>query len=127
MEQNLLLTFTSSIQFGIFGAIIFIIFGWVDNKEWVTDIGRFIFIALGIYALWILLSGQVQVPETSGNVTSRELRVISFFKGIVLCSGICLVSLFLKWMKICYYRFVTLICVVFSLFLFFSVYSLLKM
>jgi hypothetical protein len=124
MEQNLLLTFTSSMQFGIFGAVVFIIFGWVDNKERFTDVGRFIFIALGIYALWILLSGQVQVPKTAGNEISKELRAISFFKGVVICSGICLLSLVLKLFKIRYYRFVTLICVVFSLFLFFTVYTL---
>ena len=124
MGQNLLLTFTSSMQFGIFGAIVFIIFGWVDKKDRITDVGRFVFIALGIYSLWILLSGQVQVPEITGNIVPKELRAIAFFKGVVVCSVISLLSLILKLFKIRYYRFVTVICVVFSLFLFFVVFSL---
>ncbi len=127
MEQDLLLTFTSSTQFGIFGGIVFIIFGWVDKKDRFIDVGRFIFIALGFYALWILLSGQVQVPENAGNIVSKELRAIAFFKGVVVCSGVCLLSLLLKIFKIRYSGFVTLICVVFALLLFFVVFSLQKL
>lgn len=124
MEQNLLLTFTSSMQFGIFGGIALIIFGWIEKKDRFTDIGRFVFIALGIYALWILLSGQVQVPQTTGDIIPKEIRAIAFFKGIVICAGICIISFALKLFKIRYYRLVTVICVVFALFLFFTVYDL---
>lgn len=111
-------------QFGIFGGIVFIIFGWIEKKDRFTDVGRFVFIALGIYALWILLSGQVQVPETTDGVVPKEVRAIAFFKGIVICAGICIVSFILKLLKIRYYRLVTFICVVFALFLFFTVYNL---
>lgn len=111
-------------QFGIFGGIALILFGWIEKKDRFTDIGRFVFMALGIYALWILLSGQVQAPQTISDIVSKEVRAIAFFKGIVICAGICIVSFLLKIFNSRYYRFVTLICVVFALFLFFTVYNL---
>ena len=124
MEQNLLITFTSSIQFGIFGGIVLIIFGWIEKNDLFTEIGRFVFIALGVYALWIILSGQIQVPEDTGGVISKEMRILSVLKGVVICSGIALLSFVLKLLKFRYYRLVTFTFVVFSLFLFFIVYNI---
>ncbi len=121
MSQNLLVTFTSSAQFGIFGAIVLIIFGWVDKKDRFTDIGRFLFMALGIYALWVILTGQIHVPEVAVGEISKEMRIISFFKGLVLCGGISLLSYVLKLMHVRYYRLVTILCMALALFLFFTV------
>jgi len=111
-------------QFGIFGGVAIILFGWIDKKDRYADIGRFIFIALGLYALWILLSGQVHAPEVSGSELPKEARAIAFFKGMVICSGLAAISSVLKVLKIRHYRLVTLICIVFALFLFFTVYHL---
>jgi hypothetical protein len=124
MKQDLLITFTSSIQFGIFGGIALIIFGWIEKNDLFTEIGRFIFIALGIYALWVIFSGQIQVPENTGGVISKEMQALAVFKGVAVCSGIALLSFILKLVKFRYYRLVTLIFLVFALFLFFTVYNI---
>lgn len=125
MKTDLLLTFTSSMQFGLFGAIAVSIFGWMDKKDRFSDIGRYIFIALGFYALWILSSEQIQVNETiTTDKTSRAIQTIMFFKGIVACALFAIIAFLLKIFKIRYYRFISVICIIFAIFLFFIVYRL---
>lgn len=126
MGQNLLLTFTSSLQIGLFGGMVLILLGWIEKKEIYTDIGRYLFLALGVFAVWVLMSGQIQVPKIIDNNIPKEIRMIALLNGIVICSGIVLLSIILKILKIKYYRITTVVIFVFALFLFFTLYNLQK-
>lgn len=122
--HNLLLTFTSTTQWGLFLGVALIIFGWVEKKPSFADYGRYAFILLGIYALWIIYSGQITVPPPVDGQLSKEAQILAFFKGIVVLGGLSVIATALKLFKIKYHQFVTIGLILWALFQFFIVYRL---
>lgn len=126
MEQDILLTTMSAAQLGVFAGLAFLVYGWIDKKPVIADIGQAIFIVLGIYALWVIATGRIILPEQAVEIT-KEARIALLLKGTMVSAGIAICSLILKLLKIKYHKPATVILMVFSLLLFVLIYNIQKM
>jgi len=125
MDRQAFLTLTSSSQWLLFLALAMIIFSWVERKKWAQITGQAVFVALAIFAVWVLQSGQIEVPATTGAETvSAEIRAITFFKGLAFCGVVAAIGLILHGKKSTLAKIPNLILIPVALLLFFMVYSL---
>ena len=99
MISNSLLSLTSVSQWGLFLGIAFIIFGWIEKREKFVLAGLLAFLMIGFLTLWILLTDQIHVPDITNGIISKQAKVLAFFKGIALFSGLNLVTLLLTVFK----------------------------
>jgi hypothetical protein len=84
MGTNYLLL-TSLSQWGLFLGIGLICYAGIEKKFNLLMAGQSVFIALSLFALWILLSHQIVVPEFTGDQLPKEARTVSYF---VTLSGV---------------------------------------
>lgn len=119
MLFNSLLGLTSISQWSLFTGIGLIIFGFIEKKENFILWGQIVFIILGFLALYVLFSNGIIVPETDQGIISKELKVLAFFKGVVLFMILTIVSTILKLFKFRYWKFSVYIITFFALSLFF--------
>jgi hypothetical protein len=125
MNSISLLGLTSISQWTLFAGIALILFGIVEKSEKIMLGGQVIFLLLGFFALYILVNDVILVPQiVVGNPVPKELRVLSFFKGIVLFTGLTIISLILKIFKLRFQRTSLYLLVFFALMLFFMVFNI---
>ena len=127
MVSNSLLGLTSVSQWALFVGIALILFGWIEKKEKFVLAGQLIFLALGGLAIWILLTGGIFVPKTDGNTIPKELKVLAYFKGIVIFTGFVAVSLLLKLFNLRFQKSSVYLLIFFALLLFFMVFNIQQM
>lgn len=127
MISNSLLTLTSISQWGLFLGIVSILFGWVEKRESVVVIGQLIFLALGFLAFWILFTNVIYVPEVTNGIIPKQIKVLAFFKGVALFTGLNVLSLLLKLFKLRFGKESVYVVLLFALFLFFMVFSIQQM
>jgi len=127
MLSNSLLILTSVSQWGLFLGIAFILFAWVEKREKFVLAGHLAFLLIGFLALWILLTDQITVPEPTNGIITKQVKVLSFFKGVALFSGLNVVTLLLKWFKLRYQKASLYLLLLFALMLFFMVFSIQQM
>ena len=127
MVSNSLLGLTSVSQWALFVGIALILFGWIEKKEKFVLAGQLIFLALGGLAIWILLTGGIFVPKTDGNTIPKELKVLAYFKGIVIFNGFVAVSLLLKLFNLRIQKSSVYLLIFFALLLFFMVFNIQQM
>jgi hypothetical protein len=125
MNSIALLGLTGISQWTLFAGIALILYGIVEKSEKMMMIGQVIFLLLGFFALYILVNDVILVPPiVVGNPVPKELRVLSFYKGVVLFSGLTITSLILKLFKIRFQKTSLYILVFFALMLFFMVFNI---
>lgn len=125
MNSISLLGLTGISQWTLFAGIALILYGIVEKSEKMMMIGQVIFLLLGFFALYILVNDVILVPPiVVGNPVPKELRVLSFYKGVVLFSGLTITSLILKLFKIRFQKTSLYILVFFALMLFFMVFNI---
>lgn len=93
-------------QWAIFTAITVIIYGWVERKKAFGMVGSAVFVALGIYAAWVIYAGLL-VPESMFDTREAmdgenlfmpdelpvEGRMLPFYWGMVINSIVALAAL----------------------------------
>lgn len=125
MNSIALLGLTGISQWTLFAGIALILYGIVEKSEKMMMIGQVIFLLLGFFALYILVNDVILVPPiVVGNPVPKELRVLSFYKGVVLFSGLTITSLILKLFKIRFQKTSLYILVFFALMLFFMIFNI---
>ena len=127
MISNSLLSLTSVSQWGLFLGIAFIIFGWIEKREKFVLAGLLAFLMIGFLTLWILLTDQIHVPDITNGIISKQAKVLAFFKGIALFSGLNLVTLLLTVFKLRFHKVSQYILLFFALMLFFMVFNIQQM
>ncbi len=125
MNRHLFLAWTTSSQWILFLAVILIIFSWVEKKQKIRQAGQILFFLLGVFALWIILSDRISVPESvlKGKVPP-EVRALTYFWGLVLTGITGLASFLLEWRKSGPAKLLTVITTILGILLFFMVYHL---
>ena len=124
MISNYLLGLTSISQWGLFLGIASILFGLVEKREKFVIAGQVAFLLVGLMAIWILLTGQIYVPEiTNGNIP-KQIKVLAYFKTIIAFSGLTVVSLVLGLFKVRFRNAILYILMFVSLMLFFIVFNI---
>lgn len=125
MNSIALLGLTGISQWTLFAGIALILYGIVEKSDKMMMIGQVIFLLLGFFALYILVNDIILVPPiVVGNPVPKELRVLSFYKGVVIFSGLTITSLILKLFKIRFQKTSLYILVFFALMLFFMVFNI---
>jgi hypothetical protein len=127
MISNYMLTLTSISQWALFLGIAAIFFGWAEKREKVVLVGQVVFVLLGLMAIWILLSDMIHVPEVTNGVIPKQLKVLAYFKGVVLFTVLAVVSLLLKIFKLRFQKASIYVLLFFALALFFMVFNLQQM
>ena len=93
-------------QWAIFTAITVIIYGWVERKKSFGMVGSGIFVALGIFASWVIFAGLL-VPESMFDTREAmdgetlflpdelpiEGRMLPFYWGMTVCAVIAAAAL----------------------------------
>lgn len=127
MLSNSLVAIASISQWALFLGIVSILFGWIEKKEKFVLTGQIIFLLLGFFSLYILLADVILVPQFSGNILPKELKILAFFKGVALFTGLVVISLLLKLFKLRFRQVSVYMMIFFALFLFFMVFNIQQM
>jgi hypothetical protein len=127
MISNSLLGLTSISQWALFIGIGLILFGWIDKKERIVLAGQFTFLALGCLACWILITDGIFIPEATGTGIPKELKVLTYFKGVAIFAAVDVASLLLKLFNLRFQKTSVYILVFYGLALFFMVFNIQQM
>ena len=125
MNSISLLGLTGISQWTLFAGIALILYGIIEKSEKMMLGGQVIFLLLGIFAIYILVNDVILIPPfVAGNPVPKALRVLSFYKGVVLFTGLTIISIFLKLFKIRFQKTSLYILIFFALMLFFMVFNI---
>ncbi len=125
MERQTFLALTTSSQWLLFLAIALIIFSWIERKKRIQQAGQLLFFLLGIFSLWVILSGQIDVPVVTLNQPApAEAKALTYFSGLLLTAMIGLAGFLLGLVNSTWTKITNLILVPVGIFLFFMVYQL---
>lgn len=125
MDRHTFLAWTTSSQWILFLAVILIIFSWVERKKGIQQAGQILFFLLGIFSLWIILSGQIGIPNVlQGQDPPVEAKALTYFSGLMVTGVLGLIAFFLGWRQSRWVKPVNMILVAAALLLFFMVYHL---
>lgn len=125
MERQTFLSLTTTSQWILFLAMALVIFSWAEHKKVVQQAGQLLFFMLGIFSLWIILSGKISVPDSLPEQPALlEERMLTYFSGLIIISFLGLIGFILNWRQSSWTRFINLILMPVALFLFFMVYQL---
>lgn len=124
MISNYLLALTSISQWGLFLGISAILFGMIEKREKFVFAGQLAFLLVGFLAVWILVTGQIYVPEiTNGNIP-KQIKVLAYFKTVTAFMGLTVISILLNLFKVRFWKISLYIVMFVSLMLFFIVFNI---
>ena len=126
MDDALLKNLIYISQVSLFAGIALIIFAWVEKKVWIEKAGQLLFMALGLLAAWILMSGKLVLPETEVKSVTKEMQTIFFLFGLIVNSLVGLAAFILRLLKSKVASWLNVAMVLIALLLFFLVYELIK-
>ncbi|WP_299579860.1 hypothetical protein [uncultured Sunxiuqinia sp.] len=125
MDRQAFLTLTTSSQWVLFLAIGLIIYSWIEKRQLFLQLGQGTFWVLALFALWVLSSGQLVVPELApGDAVPAEVKARAFFAGLVVSGAVSVVAFVLGRMQSVWGKRVSILLVALGLGLFFMVYEL---
>lgn len=127
MFQNSLLGYTSLSQWALFLGIASILFGIIEKRESFLLAGKLAFLAMGLMALWVLLTEVAPAAVVNEHNLSKELRVFVYFKSVALFSGFVALSILLKLFNFRFQKESVYIVLFFALVLFFMVFNIQQM
>ena len=116
--------FSGISQMLLFLGIGLILFGWIEKKDKLILGGQIMFLILGFFALWILLSHTITIPQTISDKISKESRIIGFFRSSLLLMGITVVSFLMSLFKLRFQKVSVSIVLIIALMLFFMIVSI---
>ncbi|WP_163707807.1 hypothetical protein [Mangrovibacterium lignilyticum] len=125
MDRQIFLGITTSAQWILFLALSLIIYSWIDRKKWLQLTGQGLFVALALFAVWVMNSGIITVPEVGDGISApAEARALTFFLGLSILGVVAVIGLVLNYLKSSARKIPNLILVPVGIFLFFMVYQL---
>lgn len=128
MDRQAFLTLTTSSQWILFIGIGLIIYSWIEKKRLIQQLGQATFVLLALFALWVLVSGQIIVPEVvSSNVVPVEAKALTYFSGLLVTGLIGVVAFVLGRIESSWAKFGNMVLVAVGLSLFLMVYQLQRM
>ncbi len=128
MDRQAFLTLTTSSQWVLFLGIGLIIFSWVEKKRLIQQFGQGTFVALGLFALWVILSDQIVVPENiSAKTVPVEAKALTYFTGVVAAGAIAVVAFILGKLESSWGKVSNMILLAVAIALFFMVYTIQQM
>jgi len=126
MFSNVLLQYSTISQWILFLGISLMLFGWFEKKDKILLSGQIIFLILGVFALWIVCSGQINIPQVSDPKLSKEIKILGFFKGVIVLAVIDLISLGLRFFKLRFQKAIGIIIILVAMMMFFMVFNILQ-
>lgn len=126
MFSNALFYYSSLSQWALFLGIALILFGWLEKKDKIVIAGQILFLLLGLFAFWIIFFGITNIPISTGEKITKELKLTSFFRGIIILGIVDLVSLLLKSFNLRFQKASRIIVILIALMLFFMVFNILQ-
>ena len=126
MFSSVLFQYSSISQWVLFLGIAFILFGWLEKKDKILFAGQILFLLLGLFAFWVIFSESTNIPFSNGEKITKELKLGSFFRGIIILGVVDLVSLTLKLLNLRFQKASYVIVVLIALMLFFMVFNILQ-
>lgn len=127
MISNYLLSLTSISQWALFLGIASVLFGWIEKRDKFIFAGQMAFLLIGFMAVWIILTNQIFVPETTNNIIPKQLKVLAYFKGMIVFLIITSISILLKLFKLRFQKPSLIVLMLFALFMFFMVFNIQQM
>lgn len=127
MISNYLLSLTSISQWALFLGIASVLFGWIEKRDRFIFAGQMAFLLIGFMAVWIILTNQIFVPETTNNIIPKQLKVLAYFKGMIVFLLITSISVLLKLFKLRFQKASLIVLMLFALFMFFMVFNIQQM
>ena len=128
MNRQAFLTLTTSSQWILFIGIGLIIYSWIEKKRLIQQLGQATFLLLALFALWVLVTGQIIVPEVvSSKVVPVEAKALTFFSGLLVTGLVGVVAFVLGRIESSWAKFVNMVLVAVGLSLFLMVYQLQRM
>lgn len=124
MQTVSLLSITSISQWALFAGIALVLFGLMEKREKTTLGGQLIFILLGLFAAYIVLTNGISAPEISGQKISKEIMAMTYFKMTLIFGLLNIGSLLLYFLKLRFVKTSQYIIVVAALMLFFWVFNI---
>ncbi len=127
MERQTFLLLTTTSQWILFAAIGLVIFSWAERNFKARQAGQLLFAALGVFSLWVILSGKIIVPiPRQGEPAPIEAKALTFFSGLIITSLLGIAGFFLERRKkpLNLTKYINPLLVILALFLFFMVYQL---
>jgi len=124
MQTVSLLSITSISQWALFAGIALVLFGLMEKREKTTLGGQAIFILLGIFAAYIVLSNGISASEISGQKITKEVMALTYFKLTIVFALLNIGSVLLYFLKLRFVKTSQYIIVVAALMLFFWVFNI---
>lgn len=124
MQTVSLLSITSISQWALFAGIALVLFGLMEKREKTTLGGQAIFILLGVFAAYIVLTNGISAPEISGQKISKEIMAMTYFKMTLIFGLLNIGSLLLYFLKLRFVKISQYIIVVAALMLFFWIFNI---
>ena len=124
MQAASLLSITSISQWALFGGIALVLFGLMEKREKTVLGGQAIFILLGVFATYIVLSQSISTPLIVGTKVPKEVMALSYFKLSIVFSVLNLGSLLMFFLKTRYVRTSQYLLVILAMMLFFWVFNI---
>lgn len=125
MDRQTFLTLTTSSQWALFIATALIIYSWVERKKMIEQAGQLLFVVLGIFSLWVLLNGQIIVPDVlPDQAAPAEAKALTFFSGLVITAALGFVGFIASFLKPSWSKIFNILLVPVALSMFFMVYQL---
>ncbi|MGQ7869396.1 hypothetical protein [Sunxiuqinia sp. sy24] len=125
MDRQAFLTLTTSSQWVLFLAIGLIIYSWIEKRRLFLQLGQGTFLVLALFALWVIVSGQLAVPEVEqGQAPPVEAKALAFFSGLEVTGAIAVLAFVLGRFQSSWAKTANLLLVAVGVALFFMVYQL---
>lgn len=125
MDRQAFLALTTSSQWILFLGVGLIIYSWIEKKRLIQQLGQGAFFLLALFALWIILTGQIVIPEqVKRAAVPVEVKALTYFTGLVVTGGISVLAFILGLMRSGWGKVVNMILVAVGIALFFMVYQL---
>lgn len=125
MERQAFLTLTSSSQWLLFLAIGLVIFSWIEKKKLLQQLGQAAFFLLGAFAIWVITSHQIVVPEVvKGAQPPAEALAVTYFSALIWLGAFGLLAFGLGFLRPIWSKYMTMVLIPVAMALFFMVYHL---
>lgn len=124
MQTVSLLSITSISQWALFAGIALVLFGLMEKREKTALGGQAIFILLGLFATYIVLTNGISAPEISGQKITKEVMALTYFKLTIVFALLNIGSVLLYFLKLRFVKTSQYIIVVAALMLFFWVFNI---
>jgi hypothetical protein len=126
MFSNVLFQYASISQWVLFLGIALILFGWLEKKVKLLIAGQILFLLLSLFAIWVIFFELANIPISNGEKITKELKLGSFFRGIIILGVVDLVSLVQKTFQLRFLKASYIIILLIALMLFFMVFNILQ-